>query len=85
MSVCIEHNNFKCTKNHLTQNLSADNKATKFSLVGFPKLNIFVYIKVWNARYRQRKNLAKLDERMLADIGYTYIEACEEFKKPFWK
>lgn len=37
------------------------------------------------ARQRQRRALAKLDERMLRDIGLTRDQAQAEARKPFWK
>jgi len=40
-------------------------------------------------KWRQRKNgrleLARLDERMLRDIGLTRVEADYEINKPFWR
>jgi uncharacterized protein YjiS (DUF1127 family) len=36
-------------------------------------------------RWRQRKALLELDDRMLADIGITKSQAIQEAKKPFWK
>ena len=85
MSVCIERNNFKNTQNHFSQNLSAHRKAIQFPLIGFSRWNVIMQVKVWRSRSRQRKDLAKLDQRMLADIGYTVAQAREEFAKPFWK
>ncbi len=49
------------------------------------KNSIFKQVKIWTALVRQRKDLAKLDERMLADIGYTVEQAKVEASKPFWK
>lgn len=37
------------------------------------------------ARRRSRKELALLDDRMLADIGITRLQAMDEVKKDFWK
>ena len=37
------------------------------------------------ARSQQRKQLARLDEKMLKDIGITRVEVLAEVKKPFWK
>lgn len=37
------------------------------------------------ARDRQRRQLAKLDERLLADVGITRIEQRLESCKPFWR
>ena len=39
----------------------------------------------WSARHRQRRQLVDLDERLLADIGLTRVEAEAEAAKPFWQ
>lgn len=39
----------------------------------------------WQARVESRRQLAELDDRMLADIGVTADEARAEAAKPFWK
>ncbi len=36
------------------------------------------------ARSRQRKALAKLDDRLLRNIGITRTEARKEAARPFW-
>jgi uncharacterized protein YjiS (DUF1127 family) len=36
------------------------------------------------ARQRQRRRLAELDDRALADIGLSRAEARFEAEKPFW-
>jgi len=41
--------------------------------------------KLWASRSCQRKQLARLDARMLADIGITPEQAKLEIAKPFWK
>lgn len=42
-------------------------------------------ILVFKHRYKSRKALLKLDERMLNDIGITHDQAQSEGNKPFWK
>jgi uncharacterized protein YjiS (DUF1127 family) len=37
------------------------------------------------ARSRQRRVLADIDRRLLADIGVTQQQAIAEADKPFWK
>lgn len=37
------------------------------------------------ARQRQRRALARLDERLLRDVGITPEEAQAEAAKPFWR
>jgi uncharacterized protein YjiS (DUF1127 family) len=39
----------------------------------------------WRERSRQRQQLARLDRRMLRDIGVTPDEAERECNKPFWR
>ena len=39
----------------------------------------------WRQRAYQRKQLASLSDRMLADIGLTREQAILEAGKPFWK
>lgn len=34
---------------------------------------------------RQRRALARLDARLLADVGLTRAEAARECAKPFWR
>ena len=36
-------------------------------------------------RSRQRNDLARLDDRLLKDIGLTRYDALVEFHKPFWR
>lgn len=39
----------------------------------------------WYDRYLQRRALAELDDRMLADIGITRQDVEREIRKPFWR
>lgn len=39
----------------------------------------------WIERSRQRRVLADLNDRALADIGITRSEAARESAKPFWR
>ena len=40
---------------------------------------------LWRARYRQRRSLSKLDDRLLKDVGLTRKDAAQETAKPFWR
>lgn len=40
---------------------------------------------VWRAWASQRRQLARLDERMLRDIGVSRAAAEREARKPFWR
>jgi uncharacterized protein YjiS (DUF1127 family) len=42
-------------------------------------------IRVWAKRARARRELARLDPRMLRDIAVTPSEAARECGKPFWR
>ena len=39
----------------------------------------------WRRRRNGRLELARLDERMLRDIGLTRVDADYEINKPFWR
>jgi uncharacterized protein YjiS (DUF1127 family) len=42
-------------------------------------------LREWRRRKNGRLELARLDERMLRDIGLTRAEADHEINKPFWR
>jgi uncharacterized protein YjiS (DUF1127 family) len=42
-------------------------------------------LRYWCERLRQRRQLARLDARLLRDIGITVAEAERECNKPFWR
>ncbi len=42
-------------------------------------------IGAWRARARGRAELARLDARLLRDIGITPCDAAGEAGKPFWR
>lgn len=42
------------------------------------------WIEACRARARQRRALARLDDRLLADIGVSRREAAMEAARPFW-
>ena len=39
----------------------------------------------WRERARQRHALARLDDRMLRDIGLSRADVYREYRKPFWR
>jgi uncharacterized protein YjiS (DUF1127 family) len=39
----------------------------------------------WNERARQRRQLARLDDRLLGDLGLSRVDAEQEARKPFWR
>ncbi len=40
---------------------------------------------LWVRRWRGRRELANLDDRLLHDIGRTYDEVRAAIEKPFWR
>jgi uncharacterized protein YjiS (DUF1127 family) len=46
---------------------------------------IFLTLQQWRRRSRERAELAKLDDRMLRDIGITRGDVWDEINKPFWR
>jgi uncharacterized protein YjiS (DUF1127 family) len=45
---------------------------------------IVAMLRIWMARYSQRRSLAGLSQHMLNDIGLTSEQQMEESSKPFW-
>ena len=39
----------------------------------------------WQERYRTRRDLMRLSDYQLKDIGLNRLDAEEEFSKPFWR
>ena len=46
---------------------------------------LFATLVVWQRRVDDRRALARLDARLLADIGIDPVEARREARKPFWR
>lgn len=42
-------------------------------------------LRIWQQRARTRRQLATLDDRLLADAGISHGERMEELRKPFWR
>lgn len=38
----------------------------------------------WQARQRERRQLASLDDAVLKDLGLTRVDVEREIRKPFW-
>lgn len=46
---------------------------------------IFNRLAEWQERAEQRAHLARMDDRMLKDIGVSAVDAAREADKPFWR
>jgi uncharacterized protein YjiS (DUF1127 family) len=46
---------------------------------------VYATVGEWRRRKNSRLELARLDERMLRDIGLTRIDVDYEINKPFWR
>lgn len=42
-------------------------------------------MKLWQRRIQSRRQLARLDSRLLADAGISEPQRSAELKKPFWR
>ncbi len=76
MSVCIENNHH----NNFSQFVPTCEAPKGFSIV-----QMIRKAKFWADRSKQRKQLARLDARLLADVGLTQEQANVEISKPFWR
>lgn len=47
--------------------------------------NLFATLLLWQRRISGRHQLAKLDERLLADAGISVHQRAIEVGKPFWR
>lgn len=75
------------TLNILQCNDSIDQKVDQPSVITrFSKLltSVFDALEKGINRQRSRLQLAKLDDRMLQDIGLNRVDVEQEMDKPFW-
>jgi uncharacterized protein YjiS (DUF1127 family) len=56
-------------------------------LAGIPEqmAALFRLVGLWRQRARDRTLLARLDDRMLRDIGLTRSDVEHEINRPFWR
>jgi uncharacterized protein YjiS (DUF1127 family) len=47
--------------------------------------SVVATLRAWRQRLRERDQLARLDDRMLSDIGLTRADAQYLASKPFWR
>ena len=76
MSAAIEHK----LQMNLSQHLPT---CEKIEPLGFQSIK--QKVSYWKAVSHQRKQLAKLDDHLLADIGLSKEQVEREVSKPFWK
>jgi len=48
-------------------------------------LRVLGTLLLWQRRITSRRELARLDERLLADAGISLHERASEVSKPFWR
>ena len=59
--------------------------ARRSASVGVPSFgSVAALAATWFDRMRSRDSLARMDDRLLADIGLTRAEAEAEASRPFW-
>ena len=50
-----------------------------------PGRDLAALLRLWHQRARQRRQLMRLDDKLLKDIGLTRCDAETEATKPFWR
>jgi len=53
--------------------------------LGHLPVRLFSNFMLWQRRINTRRELARLDERLLADAGISEAQRQRELKKPFWR
>lgn len=46
---------------------------------------LFTAVLEWQERHRSRRDLMRLSDYQLKDIGLSRLDAEEEYSKPFWR
>jgi uncharacterized protein YjiS (DUF1127 family) len=64
---------------------STDARLKPVSLRRSSLLRLIETLQFWWDRSEQRRHLARLDDRMLRDIGVSHAEAHRESQKWFWQ
>jgi len=52
---------------------------------GHLPVRLFSNFMLWQRRVNTRRELARLDDRLLADAGISEAQRQRELKKPFWR
>ncbi len=50
-----------------------------------PAISLFDTLLLWQRRITSRRELARLDERLLSDAGISLYQREAEISKPFWR
>lgn len=73
-------------------NVTATNRISPANHAGFLTQSwidwmtrIIETIGIWRQRHRSRRHLARLDSRLLRDIGIDQVDCLIESNKPFWE
>lgn len=64
---------------------SATAQRTRFSTPSWSLSALATQFQVWRERYRSRRDLMRLSDYQLKDIGLTRNDAEEEWSKPVWR
>ncbi|MBL8708972.1 MAG: DUF1127 domain-containing protein [Rhodospirillaceae bacterium] len=64
---------------------SATAQRTRFSAPSWSLSALAGQFQVWRERYRSRRDLMRLSDYQLKDIGLTRYDAEEEWRKPVWR
>jgi uncharacterized protein YjiS (DUF1127 family) len=70
----------------LSSDLFYDNSTAKAAnAVGSLPLRLLANLLLWQRRIVSRRQLARLDARLLADAGISESQRQAELRKPFWR
>lgn len=67
-----------------SQRVSRNTVGTDFTLFGRAGALVTAVLE-WQDRQRSRRDLMRLSEYQLKDIGLSRFDAEEEYSKPFWR
>ena len=64
---------------------AATGHRTALDDLGDAAQSVVATLRAWRRRMRERDQLSRMDDRMLADIGLTRADAKYLSDKPFWR
>ena len=75
----------ECLSVQLSEDGCSSNKSASCGVKSADWLaGVFGHIRRWRSLARQRRDLARLSDEMLKDIGISRVDALREAKRPFW-